>query len=121
MSGGRQGHRGVLEGADMSYFDLSGRDLSGIKLTRAKLVGANLTGTLLVLADLSAADFLAADLSGAALLGALFDIAIFPRARLVHAPAGSLDLPAANGRRAGRQQLASFVNANLDGADTTGL
>src|SRR5258708_38371275 len=87
MSGGRQGHRGVLEGADMSYFDLSGRDLSGIKLTRAKLVGAKLTGTLLVLADLWSADFIAADLSGAALLSAPFDNANCTRAKLAPAMA----------------------------------
>jgi len=120
-SGGKDGQRAVLERTDMSYFDLSGRDFSGAKITRCKLVGAKLTGTLLVLADLSASDFLAADLSGAALLGTVFDGANFTRAKLVHAMAGAIDILDGSGKRTGRQQLTSFVGANLHAAETTGL
>jgi uncharacterized protein YjbI with pentapeptide repeats len=118
---GRNGTQAYLEGADLSYFDLSGMDLSGAVLRNAKFVGANLAGAVLLLANLRGADFFHADLSGAKLHGAMFDGAKLRETELAGAKA--LPMPIANpdGSSSTRTQPTSFVRADLTGAKTKGF
>ena len=70
QSGGANGKRAYLRGADLSGADLRGADLSGAYLRGADLRWAYLRGADLRGADLSGADLSGADLRGAYLRGA---------------------------------------------------
>jgi uncharacterized protein YjbI with pentapeptide repeats len=74
-SGGKEGVRGQLNGADLSGVDLTGVNLQGAELHKANLRGAdlsmaNLRNANLVEADLREANVLGTEFSGANLMGA---------------------------------------------------
>src|SRR5579872_6241434 len=65
LTGGKEGSKAYLYGADLSGADLSGANLSGANLSGAYLSGAYLSGAYLSGADLSKANLSGAYLSGA--------------------------------------------------------
>jgi uncharacterized protein YjbI with pentapeptide repeats len=74
-SGGKEGRRGDLSGANLTDADLTGANLQGIQMQKAKLRGAdlsmaNLRNANLVEADLREANLLGTEFSGSNLMGA---------------------------------------------------
>jgi uncharacterized protein YjbI with pentapeptide repeats len=69
-SGGKQGKRAILEGANLQDANLQGADLGGANLQGASLLDASLWGANLGGAHLRGADLRAAYLGGANLRGA---------------------------------------------------
>lgn len=103
-SGGAEGTRLDLSGADLQAADLAGANLAGAVLSSADLYRARLAGADLSGADLSAASLAGADLTGADLTGAYLRRADLTGATLVDA----------------RLRRASCLNTDFTGADLTG-
>ncbi len=135
-SGGEEGKRFDLSGANLRNIDLNGRnlreadlggaDLSGANLSVARLIaadlsganlnGANLSGANLNGADLSGANLSGADLKGADLRGADLGGANLRGADLIRAKLNGANLSRANLREAGLR-VANLSGANLEGAN----
>jgi uncharacterized protein YjbI with pentapeptide repeats len=118
-SGGREGARANLSGADLAGANLEGEclasaRLSGASLARANLVGADLSGAYLDGADLGQAALNVCNLANARLSGA--DLA---GAELCHAVLNGADLGHANLADADLAH-ASLIDADLHRAVLTG-
>src|SRR5579872_2788294 len=109
LTGGKEGSKAYLYGADLSGADLSGANLSGANLSGAYLSGAYLSGADLSGAYLSGADLSKANLSGAYLYGANLSGAYLSGADLSKANLSGAYLSGAD-----------LSKANLSGADLYG-
>src|SRR5579872_5847722 len=119
LTGGKEGSKAYLYGADLSGADLSGANLSGANLSGAYLSGAYLSGADLSGAYLSGADLSKANLSGAYLYGANLSGAYLSGAYLSGADLSGAYLSGADLSKANLSG-AYLYGANLSGAYLSG-